>query len=70
MTIERIKNNVAFHCDLRGCNDSLETEEDDFKEASEEAKRADWQFRNRDGVWKHFCCRAHETMDYRGQWIE
>lgn len=69
MTIERIKGCVAFHCDLKGCDDSIETATGDFSEARDEAKEAGWQFRKRDDVWKHFCSTGHEEMDYRGQSI-
>lgn len=67
MTTDRIKGHVAFFCDTKGCEEGLETETGDFFKAREEAREADWQFRNRDGEWRHFCCRAHEEMDYRGQ---
>ena len=67
MTVDRIKNNVAFFCDLPGCLEGLETEHRDFQSANAEAKVRGWLFRNRDGDWKHYCCRAHEEMGYRGQ---
>lgn len=69
MSVERIKVAVAFLCDLKGCNNDLETGEKDFTEAGSAAKEEGWEFRKRDGVWKHFCCRTHEEMDFRGQWI-
>lgn len=69
MSIDRIKGNVTFLCDLRGCDNDLETATGDFAEAKDEAKQEGWQFRNRDGEWKHFCCRTHEEMDFRGQSI-
>lgn len=69
MTIERIKNNVAYFCDLDGCLESLETEHKDFPSANAEAKVRGWVFRNRDGEWKHFCSKHHEEMDFRGQSI-
>lgn len=67
MTTDRIKGKVAFFCDLPGCREDLETESGDFMAAKDEAKEEGWQFRNRDGEWKHFCCATHEEMDYRGQ---
>lgn len=67
MTIDRIKGAIAFICDLEDCGDGIETGCKDFMEAKQHAKDEDWQFRNRDGVWKHFCCRAHEEMAWRGQ---
>ncbi len=70
MTIEKVKGDIVFHCDLRGCDEGIETQESDFALARDKAKDEGWQFRNRDGVWKHFCGRTHEDMDYRGQWIE
>jgi hypothetical protein len=66
---ERIKGAIAFHCDTQGCDESLETDEKDFAEARDTAKREGWQFRNRDGEWKHYCCARHEELAYRGQAI-
>jgi hypothetical protein len=63
MSSDRIKGNVSFFCDLDGCEEGLETETKDFKEAASDAKEAGWQFRKREEVW----CAAHEEMDYRGQ---
>lgn len=65
--IERIKGEIAFHCDLHGCHDGIETGEKDFAEAKATAQAEGWQFRRRDEAWKHFCCSAHEGMDFRGQ---
>lgn len=67
VTLERIKNDISFHCDLKGCDEGLETGEDDFAEAKDVAKEAGWQFRKREDGWKHFCSRIHEEMDFRGQ---
>ena len=69
MSIERIKGAIAFHCDTQGCDDGLETGEDDFLEAKDAAKHEGWLFRNRDGEWKHYCCERHEEMAFRGQAI-
>jgi len=69
MTGERIKGKVAFHCDLKGCNEGIETDSGDFTTALNEARAEGWLTRKRDDVWKHFCCQTHEEMDYRGQSI-
>lgn len=69
MSVDRIKGKVAFLCDLRGCDNGLETDTGDFHEAAAEAKQEGWQFRNREGEWKHFCCGNHEEMNWRGQAI-
>jgi hypothetical protein len=68
MSIDRIKGKVAFFCDTGGCLASLETEHGDFAAARGEAKEAGWTFRLR-AIWKHYCCPAHEEMDFRGQKI-
>lgn len=67
--IERIKGRIAFLCDIDGCHEGLETETGDFRTASDEAKEAGWQFRNRDGEWKHYCSAQHEQMGFNGQSI-
>ncbi len=67
--IDRIKGSIAFFCDLKGCEEGVETGERDFKEASNHAKSEGWLFRKRGDVWKHFCSEGHEEMDYRGQSI-
>lgn len=69
MATERIKGAVAFFCDTGGCGEGIETGEKDFAAAKDHAKAEGWQFRNRDGVWKHYCCRGHEEYDFRGQSI-
>lgn len=69
MSTERIKGAVAFFCDTKGCDEGVETGERDFQHAHAAAKAEGWVFRNRDGEWKHYCCRGHEEMDYRGQGI-
>lgn len=67
MTTDYIKGNVAYTCDLAGCLEGYETSHGRFKDAAEEAKAEGWVFANRDGEWKHFCCRNHEEMNFRGQ---
>lgn len=67
MTIERIKGCVAYSCDLPGCHEGLETDRRDFGEARDLAKEEGWVTRPRDDIWKNYCCKAHEEMDFRGQ---
>lgn len=67
MTTDRVKGKVAYTCDLNGCLEGYETSHGSFKEAAEEAKSEGWAFAKRDDEWKHFCCRRHEEMEYRGQ---
>ncbi len=69
MSIDRIKGAVAFFCDLGGCDNSIETGESQFGDAILAAKDEGWKIRNRDGIWKHFCCDRHQEMDWRGQKI-
>ncbi len=66
MTTERIKGEIAFHCDTRGCSEGIETGTKDFSEAKDTANEAGWLFRKRGDDWKHFCCRGHEEIDFSG----
>lgn len=67
MSIERIKGKVSFLCDLEGCGNGLETDWGDFGEGKYQAREEGWQFRKREGTWKHFCCDSHAEMEWRGQ---
>lgn len=69
MASERIKGNVSFSCDTRGCNEDIETDYGDFLVASGVAKAEGWVFRKRGAEWKHYCCSNHEDMDFRGKAI-
>lgn len=67
MSIDRIKGNVAFFCDLNGCTESIETSTGDFSAANAEAKEEGWCVRKHDDEWKNFCCARHAEMNWRGQ---
>lgn len=67
MTVERIKGNVAFTCDLEGCDEAIETGTGDFRTALDEATEDGWRFLTREGAFKHFCRVKHAEMDYRGE---
>jgi len=67
MSVERLKGKVAFLCDLKGCENGLETDTGDFYAAKDKAREEGWVYRFRDGEWLHFCCENHEEMQFRGQ---
>lgn len=69
MSTDRIKGCVAFFCDTKGCGDGIETGERDFMAAKDHAQAEGWEFRRREEGWRHYCCRGHEEIDFRGQAI-
>lgn len=65
MTIERIKGNISFLCDFKGCDEGLETSSGDFTKASAQAKEEGWLTRKRGDRWFNFCCEQHEEGHFR-----
>lgn len=60
MTTQTIKGQIAFSCD--GCSDTYEpprlglgSEPREWSEVWEDAKRAGWRARQKDGDWVHLC---------------
>lgn len=54
MSLDRIKGSIVFICDT--CDDSLDTESQDFIVAREQLRETGWKtFRNQDGDYAHKC---------------
>ena len=54
MSIEREGKLIVFVCDE--CGDQLETGAEDFAEALERMREANWTYRKDDvGQWEHYC---------------
>lgn len=61
MTVERQYGVVNFCCDGKRCAQVYETEHNNFMEALEELKEADWSVRNIKGEWLHVCPDCQEA---------
>lgn len=53
MSIDRIKGEIVFICDT--CDEALESETSDFREANEVRRREGWGARQVDDEWQHLC---------------
>lgn len=50
-----IKGEVVFSCDAEDCDEYLETDTRDFREANDIRKAEGWTAFQLDGAWEHRC---------------
>ena len=51
--MQKQKGKYVFECD--GCNDTNDTDKNDFYEAREKLKDDEWKVVFDDGTWYHYC---------------